>query len=305
MTYITFVSTVYNRIDSVRLHLESLTLQRAAPPFAVIVTDDGSTDDIFSLVQEYDVMYYWQPHGDPLLGVRARNQGCRVVPPQTTHIWLTDGDIVFNPEAVFNAYNHLEERPNILYGGRYDWMPNMAVTADDIKYNWEAFVNCALPRLPMDSYQGGRAGVGRGRNFDPRTKWGDCYKESTAGGGLLGSNAIIPIEAFKESGGYDEDMPPACNAGDCEFGMHLGKLGYRISLCDCIRGYHLYHHRDELQLTLGVRKGIQYIHQKYPEMGIFDPTWMIPKLPDGVTDEFSEAEKGPQITPRPGQPQNG
>lgn len=303
MAVITFVTTLYNRISSATLHLESLKLQQDTQPFSVIAVDDGSSQDIFGLCMKYrkdlDMMYYWQPHGDPLLGIRARNQGCRIVPSKTTHIWLTDGDIVFNPQAVQNAYKHLEERPDIIYGGRYDWMPKMTVTADDLKYRWDAFVNCTLPRERMATFQGGRAG--RPRNLDPRTKWGDCYKEYKCGGGLLGSNVIIPVKAFRESGGYDENMPPACNAGDCEFGFHLGTLDYKISLCDCIRGYHLYHDRDQLQLTLGVRKGIKYMHDKYPEQGKFDPTWMIPKLPPGVTDEFSKAEKGPQIAPKPGQ----
>ena len=291
--YITFVTTVYNRIESVRLHLESLRLQRKAPPFSLIMVDDGSTEDTRGLFQEYakDGWAFHQfPHGDPLLGVRARNEGMRRVSPETTHIWLTDGDIVFNKYAVMHAYRHLAERPDVIYGGRYDWMPRMKVTCEDLQYNWSDFVCCQLQKLPMNSPMGGRGKSPEGYCFDPRTHWESCYTEYVAGGQLLGSNAIIPVQAFKDSGGYDEDMPPACNAGDCEFGKQLGYLGYKISLCECIRGYHLYHYRDMLALTLGVRRGIVYMHEKYPNLIELDYKRHLPKLPPGVTDEWSHLD---------------
>ena len=293
--HITFVTTVYNRIESVRLQLESLRLQRATPPYSLIMVDDGSTEDLRGLFQEYvqgapgNRAYYCFPHGDPLLGVRARNQGMRRVFKNTTHIWLTDGDIVFNPEAVRHAYRLIEERPGILYGGRYDWMPRMRITCKDLQDRWDIFVACALPRLPMQSAPGGRQGKPGGYHLDPRRHW-DCKQESTCGGSLLGSNMIIPIQAFKDTGGYDENMPPACNAGDCEFGFHLGSLGYKISQCECIRGYHLYHYRDARALTLGVRKGIVYIHDKYPWLPELDYKRHLPKLPPGIEDEWSHLD---------------
>lgn len=294
--HITFVTTVYNRIESVRLHLESLSLQRRSPTYSLVMVDDGSTEDTRGLFQEYaekasgEWSFHQFPHGDPLLGVRARNKGMGLVSPETTHIWLTDGDIVFNPYAVMHAYGHMAERPNIIYGGRYDWMPRMKVTCEDLQLRWDSFVRCELPWLPMKSPIGGRAGRRGGYNHDPRTCWGDCYAEYPSGGALLGSNVIIPVQAFKDTGGYDENMPPACNAGDCEFGKQLGELGYKISLCECIRGYHLYHHRDMLALTLGVRKGIVYMHEKYPDMVELDHAKHLPKLPPGVTDEWSHLD---------------
>jgi len=257
------------------------------------MVDDGSTEDLFGLFQEYtdwERLYYWHPHGDPLLGVRARNQGMRLVPSKTSQIWITDGDIVFNPNAVLSAYGHLSERPRIILAGRYDWMPRMQVTVDDLTHHWGDFVKCALPRLPMESSPGGRLGAQGSRNLDPRHHWGDCYREFTAGGAFLGSNVIIPVQAFRDTDGYDENMPPASNSGDCEIGFHLGHLGYKLSMCQCIRGYHLYHYRDELALTLGVRKGIVYIHDKYPWLPRVDLKKDLPKLPPGVRDEWSQED---------------
>jgi len=257
------------------------------------MVDDGSTEDTRGVFQEYAKdgwAFYQFPHGDPLLGNRARNEGMRLVSPETTHIWLTDGDIVFNKYAVFHAYRHLAERPDIIYGGRYDWMPRMKVTCEDLQYRWNDFIRCKLPWLPMKSPMGGRPGEPGGHNLDPRKRWGDCYEEHVAGGGLLGSNAIIPVQAFKDTGGYDENMPPASNSGDCEFGFHLGSLGYKLSQCQCIRGYHLYHHRDMLALTLGARAGIIYMHDKYPWLPKVVHKKHLPKLPPGVTDEWSHLD---------------
>ena len=292
---ITVVTTVYNRLPGLKLHLASLVLQKDAPDFHVVVADDGSEADLTAYVLQVakvlPVTYLRVPHGDPLLGVRTRNMGCAVVPRETTHIWLTDADIVFNPNAVFGAYKHLREEPNVVIAGRYDWMPNMAVTPEDLAERFEDFVNCRLPRLPMKpESQGGAEELPSGARADPRTRfgvWGDCVTTFDCKGATLGSNLIVPIEAWKQTGGYDENMPPACNAGDAEFGFALEKCGWRNIHCDHIAGYHLYHERNILGLTLGVRKGIAYICQKY---GVpFNPK-NLPELPEGVTDEWSEAQ---------------
>ena len=289
---LTFVTTVYNRIESVRLHLRSLENQ-SEPDFHVVVADDGSTEDIHGLVQRSNlaITHLRALHDERLLGVKTRNRGCANVPPDTTHIWLTDGDIVFNPQAVAWAYRHLQSMPKTVIAGRYDWMPRMDVTQADITLRFDDFVHCRLPLLPMDpESQGGARKMLDGRNSDPRSEecFTDCTKTYGCKGGILGSNVIVPIEAWVQTGGYDENMPPACNAGDCEFGHNLALHGWKNIYCPHIIGYHLYHERDTLALTLGVRQGIVYMSKKYGYA--LDYAKHLPKLPPGVTDEFSHLE---------------
>ncbi|HEY6137149.1 MAG TPA: glycosyltransferase family 2 protein [Thermoanaerobaculia bacterium] len=67
------VIPTYNRLPMLLRVLDALDAQRGAPPFEVIVVNDGSTDDTDRVVsQRNGIVYRAQPNGGP---GRARNHG--------------------------------------------------------------------------------------------------------------------------------------------------------------------------------------------------------------------------------------
>ena len=73
MTSYSVVIPTYNRASMLLRVLDALDAQRGAPPFEVIVIDDGSTDETGPAVaQRKGIVYRAQPNGGP---GRARNHG--------------------------------------------------------------------------------------------------------------------------------------------------------------------------------------------------------------------------------------
>jgi len=73
MTYFSVVIPTYNRLDMLLRVLDALEGQIDAPPFEVIVINDGSSDDTDATIsQRKNILYRLQPNGGP---GRARNHG--------------------------------------------------------------------------------------------------------------------------------------------------------------------------------------------------------------------------------------
>jgi glycosyltransferase involved in cell wall biosynthesis len=73
MTYLSVVVPTYNRLDMLLRVLDALERQVDAPPFEVIVINDGSKDDTDRVAsQRKGIIFRTQPNGGP---GRARNHG--------------------------------------------------------------------------------------------------------------------------------------------------------------------------------------------------------------------------------------
>jgi GT2 family glycosyltransferase len=73
MTYFSVVVPTYNRLDMLLRVLDALETQVDAPPFEVIVINDGSSDDTERVIsQRKGITFRTQPNGGPS---RARNHG--------------------------------------------------------------------------------------------------------------------------------------------------------------------------------------------------------------------------------------
>lgn len=258
MSSICVVMAVHNRLPSVHRALHSWSLQ-TQKNFTLVLADDGSIVDIAGLVKIYRdslcILYCRREEGGN--GPAVLNKGTLLAPQETTHIWYTDGDIIFNNRAMEAAYRHIEEHPNRVIAGRYDWMPPMDFSPSDLEQDFQKFVDCGFPHRGP--------GVPR-RRFDHRVRGG---RESSwfqhrlfdGCGAVLGANVIIPIQAWHDIGGWDEHIPGA-NANDCDFGWCLTDAGYRLLTCECIVGYHQWHPRDSRVLAL-YKVSLPYIFRKH------------------------------------------
>ena len=76
---------------------------------------------------------------------------------------------------------------------------------------------------------------------DQRQKVGWDTGELIAPGGMtFTGNLCVPVKAYKEVGGLDENIV-GHGGEDCDFGKALTTKGYLAYFSEWVRGYHLHH----------------------------------------------------------------
>ena len=234
--HISVVMAVHNRIDHVRESLQAWS-QQTRRDFTLIVADDASTDPIRKLALSYGASFHvrhvFSDGTIPRKVAATLNVGTRAVPGATSHVWYTDGDIKFKPDAIENAYKHIARYSKRVIVGRYDWIPENGI------------IEQARPdhRLTVHS-----------------SDWFENKLLETCRP-ILGANFIIPIKAWYDVGGWDEHIPGA-NANDCDFGWCLTDAGYHILTCNDITGLHQWHPRNTKELNRYM-ESMPYIFRKH------------------------------------------
>jgi len=252
---ISFVIPTFQRHENLALVLLALCLQTESA-FEVIVSDDGSTDGTEQLVKSFQqrlsIKYYW--HEDKGYRVSlTRNQGTRVASQDSTHIWFVDSDVLLNREAVAFGRRLCEREPDAIICGRYDWLPPMRVTAEDMIERWRLLTQAKLPRVEVDYeyWKEFRRDHRPATLFDSKTR--RCSR------GTLSGNLIVPRQWLIR--GFDENIED--QGQDGEFGHHIQELGAECIFCEKIIGYHLAHYTDLKWKSESVQRTIKYIVEKY------------------------------------------
>jgi len=259
-----FVIPTFNRAKNLDLVLYGLTLQ-SDQRFEVAVSDDGSDDDTLDIARSYgdrlSIMTVTHPHDGYQPGF-TRNEGVRLLPPTFSHIWFLDSDVVLNPHAVERAREFVDENPKLVVAGRYDWLPPMEVTKEDLAERWGAFISAQLPPKPGKWGEiGGSMVPGLPYGLDSRRNadWNGLTHLRTTGATCSG-NLIVPWDAWEMVGGFDENIK--AQGQDCDFGRMLGEREWWMAFYDGIAGYHLYHFRNIRFMSESVRWTIQYMREK-------------------------------------------
>ena len=126
MTSYSVVIPTYNRVDMLLRVLDALERQHDAPPFEVIVINDGSTDGTdHAVAQRKGIVYRAQPNGGP---GRARNHGVTLASGRFV-IFIGD-DTVPEPDFVAeHARIHAGQDPLTACLGYTGWPRGERVTA--------------------------------------------------------------------------------------------------------------------------------------------------------------------------------
>ena len=256
MAKFSFVIPTFNRKQNLYRTLWALCLQ-TDKDFEVVVSDDGSTDGTAEMVKEYvkhlRLKYYW--HEDKGYRVSlTRNQGTSLADRNSSHIWYIDSDVLLNKGAVAFARGLCTRHSQAVIAGRYDWLPPMIITLEDIA---ERFDLIAKGKLPKAEAQGDCY-----RNFKPDHRAAIAPFDSETpklSGSTLSGNLIVPRIWLDR--GFDENIED--QGQDGEFGHHMRELGVKSILCDKIIGYHQSHYADNAWKTQSVQKTIKYILNKY------------------------------------------
>ena len=257
MYKIAIVIPTYNRADNLSRTLRAL-VQQSNKDFEVIMVDDGSTDNTQEVVMSFidelqELRYYFHKNRGYRLSFN-RNQGTRIVSKDITHILYVDSDVMLNPKSIEAYYDIISKHPDVVIGGRYDWMKPIELTQDDVVNKWEEKIKEGMT-APASRRKISQTGV------DPR--WNKPVEEEVVMDeyGVLSGNLLIPMVAFKDTGGFDQNIEG--RGQDGEFGRNLIAHGWKGLLSSRVIGYHQSHFKDIVWETKSVIKTIKYISDKY------------------------------------------
>jgi GT2 family glycosyltransferase len=207
------VIPVYNRSDVLARTLGALSAQ-AYPPesLMVVVADDGSEEDIKSVVDRWDPpfekLYVRQEH-DGFGAGRARNLGARSVDSDVT-VFL-DSDGIVGPEFVArHAQWHRITAKAVVIGGR------VQLGAIDLDPDRLATGAVDLESEPVVSGTDFRTVLSRRTSNLQATD--EAYRA------FVSANVSIPTSLFHSTGGFDERFR-WWGSEDSEFGWRLWQAG--------------------------------------------------------------------------------
>ena len=259
---------VYNRRDNLRLCLAALDRQDFRD-FSVIVADDGSTDYPLDILTNsawhFSWRYCYQPHQGVRIG-QARNLGAKLA--SGTGLVLIDSDVLLNPHALAHYNNLHKANPTCILIGRYDWLPPMHITMQDVQFRWGDVVHQLLPPILLDD----SASLGI-QGPDPRYVSENQFKSDRVNYDycldMFSGNLLIPRPVWDKLGGFDEDMV-GHGGEDCEFAMRAQEAKIPAIFSDAVIGYHVWHPRNQAKNEREVRANVDYIAKKHDlsSMGI-------------------------------------
>ena len=259
---ISIVTPIYNRRHNLGLFLTALYAQTDRR-FELVLADDGSDDNPLAVLATWagklEVTYCWQPHAGFRAG-QARNMGVKLA--KNSHILFVDSDVLLNPCAIAHYHNLIEANPTPIIIGRYDWLPPMQITPDDVQHRWQDLVDCKLPRIQTATHPGMDAGVDIRAKCSPsrfadKRIWTTDYCLV-----MLSGNLLFPRSMFLELGGFDEQMV-GHGGEDCELAMRAQERNLPVIFADEVIGYHVFHERNQARNLEEVERNIAYIRSKH------------------------------------------
>jgi GT2 family glycosyltransferase len=220
------VIPVYNRAEVVSRTLGALEAQTYPPDLlTVVVADDGSTEDIRSVVDRwapnYAKVYVRQDH-DGFGAGRARNLGARAT--ESDVIVFLDSDAIVGPDFVSaHARWHQANPKAVVIGGRV----HLSATGLDPDRLASAAVD--LDAQSFEDRSDFRSVLSRRTSSLQATD--EAYRA------FVSSNVSIPSTLFESTGGFDERFR-WWGSEDSEFGWRLWQEGATFIDDEAARIYH-------------------------------------------------------------------
>jgi len=236
--------------------------KQSVKDFEVIVADDGSYDDPLNVLYEFEgrfpYSYVFRQH-DVARPSRARNDGARLAGGSA--LLFVDSDVMLNPTAIGHYINLHKANPDLIICGRYDWLPPQIIRPEDLHNSWEDVIEGKLPKMLTPGDPVGIIGP------DPRAAregWFDTLtiRREFYGLQVYSGNLLVPKELYWKVGGFDEGIT-GHGAEDQEFGIRCQSQHVPIMFTELTRGYHIYHHRDQLANQRSCWENARYIAKKF------------------------------------------
>jgi glycosyltransferase involved in cell wall biosynthesis len=235
-TPIALIVTTYQRPRHLALVLESIAKQRGVSgPMELAVSDDGSTDETPSVVDDFrrrvdfPVHFVTHPHST-FEAARCRNAGALAT--QAPYLLFLDGDCILPPDHVAI---HLARRAKgtALIGDAC--RVNQALSAQ-VTSDWIG--RAAFAELVSANEQR------RLRKQDLKFRFYNLIRHPWKPYKLRSGNFSICREDFERVNGFDENFR-GWGGEDDDLGRRLRRAGVRLeSIVRWTHSYHLWHPRD-------------------------------------------------------------
>lgn len=257
---ISVVIPTYNRIDLLRKTLESLSQQSLDKSlFEVIIVDDGSNDNSYLLVEEFQenisVKYFFQEDNGYRVA-KARNIGIRNA--SFSRVLFFDSGMIASSNLLQAHYNRQEVSDKLVIIGlsfgvnEYD-----TCYADEIeKITCENSIDATFKlMLTMPHLKDCRENYLSSINFDLRQVALPWILFWTM-------HVSVPTSELRTLGGFDEWFN-SWGGEDVELGLRLFRAGCRFEILPGIESLHFPHFKDPEARRRDSKKNVRYIHQKH------------------------------------------
>jgi GT2 family glycosyltransferase len=223
---VSVVIPAYNRSELLSRTLGALEAQTYPPEaLTVVVADDGSTEDIGSLVARWSPGFtklYVQQEHNGFGAARARNLGARAAEAEI--IIFLDSDGIVGPDFVKGHVQwHLANPKAVVIGGRV----HLSATGLDPDHLASATID--LDAQSFEDRSDFRSVLSRRTSNLQATD--EAYRA------FVSSNVSIPATLFETTGGFDERFR-WWGSEDSEFGWRLWQAGATFIDDEATRIYH-------------------------------------------------------------------
>lgn len=234
------------------------SLLNAVQPFEseVIVIDNGSTDQTYSLLSAYQPRIILQRNETNLGVAKARNIGLKQA--KGKNIWILDIDTIVNPTAIAAMMDYLVINPEIGICG-CKLISTDGGTQDSCR-KFPTPINKSLNVL--SSLTGRTKGLRTIKQKIEDLNKGQFYKEQLSGSEpfeveyLIGACQLFSQKTLKAVGWLDENIFYGPEDADFCFRVHL--MGGK---CVCLPQVHIIHHYNRITNKKLLSK-ISFLHLK-------------------------------------------
>ncbi len=203
---------VHNRLEFTRACMASLR-EQSFRDFTIVVVDDGSTDGTHvALTTEYPEVNLLWGDGD-LWWTGAMNRGLEWVLPRAgrhDHVLALNNDTALPPDCLETLFGLAARHPNALIGSvAVDWDDHERIVDGGVRIDWRT-TRSASPAEGLT--------------------WSQAVERlgTTAPVSVLsGRGTLIPVEAFRRVGLYDQERLPHYGA-DWEFARRAQRGGFEL-----------------------------------------------------------------------------
>ena len=239
-----------NRIENLKMCLESIFELDLLPKAVVVVCDGFPTEKVEKEIKQNKLLHfvYNEKHIPGTTTEQPKNRGVRFIDSilnkelekPINYIWFLDSDIIVDRDCLSQYNVALKHESNRILIGPYEWLPAGTRKIDKNLFNdprWNLFLEYDYTYTSIGEINFALA------NF--------------------GGNIVYPLEEFKKAGGFWNELS-AGRVEDGEMGLRCASMGMTMAVVPKARGWHLDHPVNMAWKVETNAKEVPMINSRHP-----------------------------------------